>query len=184
MSLMGDREKCLAAGMDEYFPKPIIAKDLLALMDKLLDVQNVEIIEHEPVAAVPVKEEVKEVNEANEVIADEAVFDFDRLKKISGDDIEFERDLIGSYIEDIEQKYKQLDDYLTVGDVESIAKLAHTIKGASYSVGAQRVGDEAFGIEISAKSNDVSSITERLPQFKKTLDETINVLSEILEPQK
>ena len=169
-ALMGDREKCLAAGMDEYIPKPIIAKDLLEMMDKLLDVQNVQVPETETI-----KEEVK---------MESSVFDFDRLKKISADDIDFEKDLIGSYIEDIEQKSKQLDEYLTAGDVESIVKLAHTIKGASYSIGAQKVGDEAFGLEISGKSNDLVSIEERLPQFKKSLEETFTILNGILEPQK
>ncbi len=166
-ALMGDREKCLAAGMNEYIPKPIIAKDLLDMMDKLLDVQN-----------APIPEPVNKEDESNG-----SIFDFDRLKRISADDSDFEKDLVGSYIEDLEQKYKQLDDYLSSGDVESITKLAHTIKGASYSIGAQRVGDEAFGIEISGKSNDLMSIEERLPQFKKALDDTFKILNGILEPQ-
>ncbi|MCG6959391.1 response regulator [bacterium BMS3Abin03] len=165
-ALMGDREKCLAAGMNEYIPKPIIAKDLLEMMDKLLDVKNA-------LVPKPVKEEA----------SNDSIFDFDRLKRISADDSDFEKDLVGSYIEDVEQKYKQLDEYFSAGDVESIVKLAHTIKGASYSIGAQRVGDEAFGIEISGKSNDMMSIGERLPQFKKALDETLKILNGILEPQ-
>ena len=167
-ALMGDREKCLAAGMNEYIPKPIIAKDLIEMMDKLLDVHNVKL---------PEKETVKE-----EAKMDSSIFDFDRLKKISADDADFEKDLVSSYIEDIEQKSKQLDDYLSAGDVESMVKLAHTIKGASYSIGAQKVGDEAFGIEISGKSNDLVSIEERLPQFKIALEETLAILNGILEP--
>ena len=63
-----------------------------------------------------------------------------------------------------------------------MVKLAHTIKGASYSIGAQKVGDEAFGIEISGKSNDLASIEERLPQFKLALEETLAILNGILEP--
>ena len=167
-ALMGDREKCLAAGMNEYIPKPIIAKDLLEMMDKLLDVHNVQIPEK-----MTNKEEVK---------MDSSIFDFDRLKKISADDVDFEKDLVGSYIEDIEQKSKQLNEYLSARDVESMVKLAHTIKGASYSIGAQKVGDEAFGIEISGKSNDLASIEERLPQFKLALEETLAILNGILEP--
>ncbi|HLJ17258.1 MAG TPA: response regulator, partial [Bryobacteraceae bacterium] len=34
-ALTGDRERCLAAGMDSYISKPIRALDLLALIEKI-----------------------------------------------------------------------------------------------------------------------------------------------------
>ncbi len=162
-AMMGYREKCLEAGFNEYISKPIVAKDMLTMIDKLLDIKN-----------APVPEE--QTNQQT----DNSLFDFERLKKVSADDFDFEKDLLSSYIEDIEKKYTQLEDFLTAKDLDSIINLTHTIKGASYSVGAQKVGDEAFGIEISAKSNDLLSVEERLPQLKSALEETKEVLSTFL----
>jgi PAS domain S-box-containing protein len=159
-ALVGYRDKCLKAGMNEYISKPIIAQNMLDMIDKLLNMKNAPIIEE------PAVEE-----ESN------PLFDFERLKKVSTDDFDFEKDLVSSFVEDVEQKCERLEDHIVAKDLESIVNLAHTIKGASYSVGAQKVGDEAFGIEISAKSNDLMSVQERLSQLKIALEETKEVLS-------
>lgn len=34
-AMKSDREKCIAAGMDDYVPKPIKAKELFAITEKL-----------------------------------------------------------------------------------------------------------------------------------------------------
>lgn len=160
-AMMGYREKCLKAGMNEYIAKPIIAKNMIDMIDKMLDVKNVP----------PVIEEVVTNN------MDKSLFDIERLKKISGDDPEFEKELLLSFIEDVEQKTALLDELLENKDFKNLTALAHTIKGASYSVGAQKVGDEAFGIEISAKSEDLVSVGERIPNLRNALLETKEVVS-------
>jgi PAS domain S-box-containing protein len=162
-AMMGYREKCLEVGFNEYISKPFVAKEMITMIDELLDIKN-----------APVPEEKTNVQ------SDNSLFDFERLKKVSADDFDFEKDLLSSYMEDVEKKCTQLEDCLAANDLEGIIHLSHTIKGASYSVGAQKVGDEAFGIEISAKSSDLLSVDERLPQLRNALEETKEVLSTFL----
>jgi PAS domain S-box-containing protein len=158
-AMMGYREKCLKAGFNEYLSKPIVTKDMLTMVDKLLDIKN---------ALVP--EEQKNLQTEN------SLFDFERLKKVSENDFNFEKDLLSSFVEDVEKKCTQLEDCLAAKDLEGIIHLAHTIKGGSYSVGAQKVGDEAFGIEISAKSGDLQSVEDRLQHLINALEDTKEVL--------
>ncbi|MFC2103576.1 response regulator, partial [Bacteroidota bacterium] len=160
-AMIGYREKCLQAGMNEYIPKPIIAKDMIEMIDKLLDIENADVVTDKTITT--------EVNNS--------LFNFDRLKIISGDDHEFEKDLLSSFVEDVEKKIAQLEELRKKNDIKNITDLAHTIKGASYSVGAQKVGDEAYGIEISAKSEDLISIEERIPHLCNALEETKQTLS-------
>jgi signal transduction histidine kinase/FixJ family two-component response regulator len=158
-AMMGYREKCLKAGFNEYLSKPIATKDMFTMIDELLDIKN---------APVPEEPTIQQT--------DNSLFDFERLKKVSADDFDFEKDLLSSYVEDVEKKCIQLEDFLAAKDLEGIIHLTHTIKGSSYSVGAQKVGDEAFGIEISAKSGDLLSVEERLLHLKHALEETKEVL--------
>jgi PAS domain S-box-containing protein len=162
-AMMGYREKCLKAGFNEYLSKPIATKDMFTMIDELLDIKN---------APVPEEQTIEQT--------DNSLFDFERLKKVSADDFDFEKDLLSSYVEDVEKKCIQLEELLAAKDLDGIIHLTHTIKGASYSVGAQQVGDEAFGIEISAKSGDLLSVEERLLHLTNALEDTKEVLTTFL----
>jgi len=166
-AMMGYREKCLEAGFNEYLSKPIATKDMFKLIDKLLDIKN---------APVPEKQTIKQTTQQTDI----SLFDFERLKKVSADDFDFEKDLLSSYVEDVEKKCLLLEDFLAAKDLEGITHLSHTIKGSSYSVGAKKVGDEAFGIEISAKSGDLLSVEERLIYLTNALEDTKAVLNAFL----
>jgi HPt (histidine-containing phosphotransfer) domain-containing protein len=107
-------------------------------------------------------------------------FDFERLKAISSDDVSFENDLLSSYLNDMELRYKKLSELVAEQNLESIQSMSHSIKGASYSVGAQRVGDEAFGIETSAKGNDMPGVRQRLPMLLIAINETKSIVKEFL----
>lgn len=159
-ALIGDKERCLKAGMNDYIAKPVVAREIINLLDNYLKID-------ESTSSQPAT-----------TIKQNGLFDFERLKHISAGDPVFEKDLLSDYIIDAESKLQILKDLLIKKDSNKIIDTAHTLKGSSYSVGAITVGDEALGIELSAKNNDLYSVDERLTKLSKSIRDTREILKD------
>jgi PAS domain S-box-containing protein len=157
-ALIGDRERCIEAGMDEYVAKPMVAREIIRLIDHFLKVNY------------------SDDKKLKDDVYDLRLFDFERLKQISLGDEVFEKDLLTDYLIDAEHKLQSLRDLHSTNEVKKIIDMAHTLKGSSYSVGAKLVGDEALGVELSAKNNDLGNVEERLTKLSKSIRETREVL--------
>ena len=141
--------------MTDYIAKPVSGQDLVKKIDVLLDIRN-EVSKDEVVSS-------KGVN---------PVLDETRLKNVSLGDKDFEKDLLISFISDLDNKYKNLTELLTKHDLGKIIETVHSIKGSSYSIGATKVGDEAYAIELSGKNNDWVNVNARIEKFNQIISET------------
>ncbi|MEJ2103825.1 MAG: response regulator [Ignavibacteriaceae bacterium] len=164
-ALLGDKEKCLDAGMTDYIAKPIAGQDLVKKIDFLLDIRAEETVQ-------PQEELSQKKNE---------LLDRERLKTISLGDHEFEKDLLSSYMSDLDQKVKTLHEMIAKNDIKKIIEIAHSIKGSSYSIGATRAGDEAYAIELSGKNNDWLNVSNRVDKLGIVLDDTKSKIENYLE---
>ncbi|MDK1020162.1 MAG: Hpt domain-containing protein [Candidatus Hydrogenedentes bacterium] len=70
-----------------------------------------------------------------------------RLCDTFGDDPEFMAEMYGLYLSDAGQRLTELDAALGTSDTEKIASVAHTLKGTSGNVGAERMSALAAELE-------------------------------------
>ena len=149
--------------MNGYVTKPIIAKQLIGTIDRLLNIEE------------------KKVLLTEEKNMDSKIFDYQHLNKMSMGDTSFQKDILSTYIEDVEKRTQKIEALFIEKDFQKLTREAHTVKGASYSVGAVKIGEEALAIEISSKHNDVGNLDLRIKNLKKAVTETTEIINEYLK---
>jgi HPt (histidine-containing phosphotransfer) domain-containing protein len=161
-ALIGDKEKCLEAGMDDYISKPIISDNLIMMMDNWLHLNP--------------KSKNLSIKKNNYKMED--IFDFDHLEKMSIGNLEFQKDLITTYIDDLHKRFDILESNFNSGNLDKLVNEAHTIKGSSLSVGANLVGRDALEVEMTGKQKDLSAIPGKLSNLKESIAKTKNILEQ------
>lgn len=161
-AMQGDKERCFASGMNEYVTKPISGDELIMKIDQLLKIDD------------SFREEESETGGISG--DDQELFDFNHLDKMSMGNKEFQSELLLTFFEDVLIRYKRLEEWIQGKNFDKVIHEAHTIKGASSSIGAVKIAEEALAIELSGKHNDIANALERLQNLEKLILETRQIV--------
>ena len=110
----------------------------------------------------------------------EAVFDEDELLKRLAGDRELGRGVVSGFLEDIPQQIGTLKRHLIQRDAPLVGRLAHTIKGAAATIGADALRKAALEIERAGKAGELDravTILSRLEDEFERLKSAIEQLN-------
>ena len=136
-SMAGDREKCLAAGMDDYVSKPLRPNLLRDALARCLPSPG----DHGESSGAG----AREPDEITGELLDRSTLA--ELRELQADDL---RELIELYLDDATPQLLALVEALERADPSAAAASAHRLKGASLAVGAALVAAIAAELEIRA----------------------------------
>lgn len=126
-AMMGDREKCLKAGMDDYLSKPLRAQHLKKVLETwfLLDSDKARVSLDDPARSLSAPEEVP--------------VDLDQLRIFTDGDPQEERALAQLFLEQAQSMIDILQNSTARENSETWKSAAHRFKGSSGNLGAMRL---------------------------------------------
>ncbi len=159
-AMKGDRERCLAAGMDGYVSKPIRAQELEKAISEV---------------SVATKSERAAAGTADDQSG--CGIDQDALLARFDGDRRLLRQLARLFLADYPSNLAQIKNALRSGDASALAKAAHKLKGAVGNFAASKVVAAAESIEMLGKCGDfiaakdaLVTLESELGQFAKELN--------------
>ncbi len=151
-AMAGDREQCLAVGMNDYLAKPIDPAALGAVLHRWLP--NVP---DDPPAIIPHPPDTL-VN-AQPLGEDRAIWDKPALlERLMGDE-SLVQEIVASYLEDLPDQINQLQTLIEQADLAAVKAQAHRIKGAAANMGALAISNSALAIE---KAEEMTAVINEL----------------------
>jgi CheY-like chemotaxis protein len=140
-AMKGDKERCLAAGMDAYLTKPIRTQELLSVLD--------EIGSHKTGPPFPL--DIPSKKTPTDAIDLEAT-----LERLDGDRNLFQ-ELTELFKDDCPRMVERMRRAIVLCDAKSLEACAHTLKGSSANLGAMAVSHAAGEIERLARTGSTES---------------------------
>jgi two-component system, sensor histidine kinase and response regulator len=146
--MKGDRERCLAAGMDGYLAKPIHPQQL----DEVLDAH---VSRHHAVTS----------SSARLQIADDAVDIEDLLARVDGDRV-FLLELVEIFRADYPKQVQIARKALAQKDAIAVKRAGHALRGALANLGARKACSMAEALEVIGSSSDFELAESALMQLE------------------
>ena len=163
-AMASDREACLAAGMNDHVSKPFDLDHLVQVLRKHLRQGDVS---SEPLAATikdtgavaaiqPLPRGMVHAAEVAGIQLDQA------LRRMGGKRDVYLR-MLGNFSKDLASVPNRLRDQLTAGDLTSISRQMHTLKGLAATLGIEALSVQAAECErqIAATPLDAAAVVNR-----------------------
>ncbi|MFN9372905.1 MAG: PAS domain S-box protein [Planctomycetaceae bacterium] len=153
-ALKGDRELCLAAGMDGYVSKPVDPTQLLEEIDACLTRTTAG---HSP--ALP------------PAPVDEPLLDTDALSSRVGGDQELMREILLLSVSENQRLLQELESAQSRAEWPRVQSLSHTLKGSLGNVGATAASRAARHVEQACQKAEPAPIHESITQLAQAIDQ-------------
>ena len=151
-AMEGDRERFLAAGMDDYVTKPIRPERMLAAIERQLDRHN---LPSHPDA---------DADDVLPVLDRKAVLD-----RLAGDQRMYD-ELLSFMLENLPATVSEIRRAVDAQNLPQAGILAHSLKGEAATLGAERVRHTAARLEDACQQSISAEANAAMAELEQEID--------------
>jgi PAS domain S-box-containing protein len=168
-----DRERCFAAGMDDFINKPFLPEEFYATIACGLrvgaDLLNPVTVMPRAAASATETAGIEMLPSRAALCCNPKIIDLSVLVKMFGDNPEKLQKYTGRFIDSAQQSMLEMDEALIAGDAGRLGAIGHKLKSSAGSVGAMGFAALCLALEQSGKAGELENAREVVPQMRALL---------------
>lgn len=168
-AMQGDRERCKAAGMDDYLSKPVKTDDLGRILQRWVPLSFSE----DTPASAPQREMTK---------TDASIFDAGKMLSNIGGDVELYDELIRLFLDRHRALMQDIEVAIGQQDPSGLERAAHSMKGTAGNLCAPDVVLLASQLEATGRLGSMTEAPALLNQLERKVQQLIDVLKRQINP--
>jgi CheY-like chemotaxis protein/HPt (histidine-containing phosphotransfer) domain-containing protein len=176
-AMQGDREMCLAAGMDDYVSKPIRIEELVEALSKSRHLAKSQALTASPIPALEPEQTIAGPepgprgtvetlalpSDASGPELNAAVLDptaLESLLSMLGGEFAYLVELIDSFLEDAPQLLAELNEFVEGEDAAGVRRVAHSLKSNGADFGATTFSNLCRELEMMGKEGAIDGAAD------------------------
>ena len=160
-AMPGDRDKCIASGMDDYLAKPVRPEDMRTIVERWASAAK---------SQTPTASQTETATTDTTFESQQPPVEMARLLDFSDGSAENLRELVTLYLKQTDEQLEQLAAAAKAGSAAEVRRLAHSCAGASSTCGMVRIVPLLRELERQGDEKNLVNAVELCRQSRREFD--------------